>query len=177
MEQTTNTLLLTRILPGEATTLRDFAEATFRVAWQHDNEPEPFEAYCREAFSLEKIKTELAAPDSEFYFARLGGEIVAYLELNPGRQPHHDWDAGAAFQLERIYVSHTLQSRGLGAELLRFVENRARETGAEWVWLSVWQRSPRSVAFYQKNGYDIFGVETFWVGNDPQPDWLMRKKV
>ncbi len=156
--------------------LRDFAEATFRIAWQHDNEPEAFEAYCQKAFSIEKIRAELAEPGAEFYFAWQDDQLAAYLKLNLDRAPQ-DWHEGRAFQLERIYVSNTLQSRGLGASLLHFTENRARETGAEWVWLSVWQKSPRSVAFYQRNGYDIFGVETFWVGDDPQPDWLMRKKL
>lgn len=165
------------VLPEEAGLLRDFAEATFRVAWEHDNEPEPFEQYCRESFALEKIRTEMAAPGAEFYFARVKDQLAAYLKLNPGCLPADGWQEGPALQLERIYVAPGLQGAGLGSALLAFTENRARETGAAWVWLSVWQKAPRSIAFYQKNGYEIFGVETFWVGNDPQPDWLMRKKL
>ena len=65
----------------------------------------------------------------------------------------------------------------IGEQLIRFTEERARQTGSGWVWLSVWKKSPRSIQFYERNGYSIFGVETFWVGDDPQPDWLMRKKI
>lgn len=165
------------VTPDNAALLRDFAEETFRIAWQHDNEPEPFEAYCQKAFSIEKIREEIAEPNAEFYLVWQSDRLVAYLKLNRDRQPEQDWGEGPAFQLERIYVSNTLQGKGLGATLLDFTEQRARETGAEWVWLSVWQKSPRSIAFYQRNGYEIFGVETFWVGDDPQPDWLMRKKI
>jgi len=167
-------------------TLRELAEHTFRDAWQHMNEPEPFEAYCREHFTVEKLAKELAAPGSEFYFAELEGEPVAYLKLNLNRlptanspddfQPSDEWP-GPALQLERIYVLQNVQGQRIGERLLAFTENRARDTGAAWVWLSVWQKSPRSVGFYEKNGYEIFGIETFWVGDDPQPDWLMRKRV
>ncbi len=164
------------VQPGEWNILRDFAEQTFRIAWQDDNEPEEFEAYCRQAFTLEKFHAERAVPGAEFYLAWLDGAVVAYLKLNVGRLPE-PWAEGPALQLERIYVDVRYQSAGFGAALLGFTETRARETGAEWVWLSVWQKSPRSIAFYQRNGYEIFGVETFWIGNDPQPDWLMRKKL
>lgn len=166
------------VTAGEAGVLRRFAEQTFRAAWQDANEPETFEAYCREAFSPEKIQEEMQAPGSEFYFAFSGPALAAYLKLRVGRIPPAGWDQPApALQLERIYVASAFQSLGLGAALLEFVEQRARDTAAAWVWLSVWQKSPRSIAFYQRNGYAIFGVETFWVGDDPQPDWLMRKAV
>lgn len=160
----------------EMMALRAFAERTFRAAWQDDNEPEAFEAYCRKAFTLEKLQTEAAEPGTVFYFAESGGQVIAYLKLRLHRQPHDRLDADA-LQLERVYVDSSLQSRGLGGRLLAFTEQCARENGMEWVWLSVWQKSPRSIAFYRRNGYEIFGVETFWIGDDPQPDWLMRKKI
>lgn len=177
-------MTIKKVQPDDAETLRTLAERTFRDAWQDENEPEAFEQYCRENFSLENVHAELAAPGAEFYFAMIDGQPVAYLKLNIDKQPKPPGDSmspgeysGPALQLERIYVLQNIQSQGLGAELLRFTEERARATGATWVWLSVWQKSPRTIAFYERNGFDIFGVETFWVGNDPQPDWLMRKRI
>ncbi len=162
--------------PGEVEVLRAFAEQTFRKAWQENNAPDAFEDYCKQAFSTEKLLAEMHAPGAEFYFAWDRDFLAAYLKLNIDRKPD-DWDAGKALQLERIYVSPEIQSRGLGAWLLQFTEERARETAAAWVWLSVWKKAPRSIAFYQRNGYDIFGVDTFWLGDDPQEDWLMRKRI
>ena len=180
-------MTIKKVQSDEAETLRDLAERTFRDAWQDENEPEAFEQYCRENFSLENVHAELAVPGAEFYFAMINDQPVAYLKLNVDRYPKPPGDSkspggyaehsGPALQLERIYVLQNIQSQGLGAELLRFTEGRARATGATWVWLSVWQKSPRTIAFYKRNGFDIFGVETFWVGNDPQPDWLMRKRI
>lgn len=174
--ETSRPLNIKRVTREEVPVLCRFAEATFRVAWEHMNDPADFETYCRESFSLEHVEAEIAVPGAEFYLARFDQEPVAYLKLNVNCQPH-DWTLGPALQLERIYVSAGVQSRGLGAALLQFSENRARETGAGWIWLSVWQKSPRSIAFYERHGYEICGVETFWIGSDAQDDWLMRKRI
>jgi len=154
--------------------LRDFAEHTFRVAWQHMNEPEPFETYCCENFDLETLRKEWDQPDSRFFLVYQKGELAAYLKLNFNMQPHEPLD-GPALQIERVYVGAEHQSLGIGAQLLDFSIKQAISSGARWIWLSVWQKAPRSVAFYEKNGFEIFGVETFWVGDDPQPDWLMKR--
>jgi len=177
-------MIIRRIHTYDLPVLRDLAERTFRDAWQHMNEPEPFEAYCREYFTMKKLAAEYDEQDSEFYFAELDSRPVAYLKLNLNRQPNPanvspsaDFWPGLPLQLERIYVLQDIQGQRIGERLLDFTESRARDKGAAWVWLSAWQKSPRTIRFYEKNGFDIFGVETFWVGDDPQPDWLMRKQV
>lgn len=156
--------------------LRDFAEHTFRVAWQHMNEPEPFEAYCSENFDPAKLKAEWEQSDSRFFLIFYHEALAAYLKMNYNTQPHEPFD-GPALQIERVYVGPGHQSLGIGAQLLDFSTKEAISSGARWIWLSVWQKAPRSVAFYEKNGFEIFGIETFWVGDDPQPDWLMKRRL
>lgn len=150
---------------------------TFRLAWEAENDPHAFAQYCQTAFSLEKIQAEMAQADAEFYFARAGETVAAYLKLNIGRQPVEDWDGSAAMQIERVYVAPDFQGAGLGTQLLQFADERARATRARWIWLSVWQKSPRTIAFYSRHGYTIFGMELFELGDDPQPDWLMKKQI
>ncbi len=161
--------------------LRQLAEATFRDAWEASNDPVHFEAYCREHFASERLAAELAHPRSEFYFAECEGAPIAYLKLNLGARPGASaqlWEPlwpEEAVQIERIYVVRAFQGRGVGERLLAFAEERARQVGASWLWLSVWQEAPQAIRFYERHGFSRFGVETFWVGADPQPDWVMRK--
>jgi len=152
------------------------AEQTFRDAWQANNEPVAFEDYCRQAFAPEIISAEIECPDSVFYFACINEEPAAYLKINFDRQID-ELEGVRGVQIERIYVLQAFQGRGLGAEMLGWAEQCARETGAECLWLSVWQKSPRSVDFYKKNGFTICGTEIFWLGNDPQTDWLMKRRI
>ena len=165
-----------RALPEDLPQLRQIAEETFRVAWQADNHPIEFERYCEQAFTLEKLANEMAQPNVAFYLVYWENTLAAYLKLNFNK-PAETLETERCTQIERVYVLSDYQSKGLGAAMLLFAEKEARNADSEWIWLSVWQKSPRSVDFYKRNGYDIFGVETFWVGEDPQPDWLMKKAL
>jgi len=162
--------------PAETTELLEFAERTFRMAWQAMNDEMDFELYCKQAFTHEKFREEMSAANAEFYSIEKQGKMLAYLKLNLDTYPQ-DWTSGPALQIERIYVDQNIQSAGIGKQLLQFSEQRALETGLEWVWLSVWKVAPRSIAFYEKNGYTIFGEDVFMIGTDPQMDWLMRKRA
>ncbi|MEI6408571.1 MAG: GNAT family N-acetyltransferase [Bacteroidota bacterium] len=153
------------------------AERTFRDAWQADNDPVEFEQYCITSFTIDQFRDEMLTPGATFYLVEdESGVALAYLKLIADRRAE-TLENDICLQIERIYVLQSNQSAGLGARLLAFAVQKAQEIGAVWIWLSVWQKSPRSIAFYKKNGFEIFGVETFMVGSDPQPDWLMKRSV
>lgn len=44
---------------------------------------------------------------------------------------------------------------GYGHAAIDAIENRARATGAKWVWLRVDKTNTRAIALYQKNGYRV----------------------
>ncbi|MBK8554975.1 MAG: GNAT family N-acetyltransferase [Lewinellaceae bacterium] len=169
-------LRLRSLTTADLASLCAFAEQTFRVAWEEMNDPEAFEAYCKEHFTAKALQMEMEAPNVCFYFAEIDAEVVAYLKLNYNAKQDSLGDEQAV-QLERIYVDTAWLGQGLGAALMGFCQAQAKLKGAQWLWLSVWKKAPRSIHFYEKLGFEIFGVETFWVGNDPQPDWLMKKRL
>lgn len=156
--------------------LRSFTERTFRDTYEAQNDPQAFNDYCAEAFALEKVRSEMAHPHSEFYFACQGDERVAYLKFN---FDHHPPEIGSnrTLQVQRIYIDPSFQGQGLGRQLLDFAQQRAAEAGLAWVWLSVWQKAPATVAFYEHCGFEICGTEWFSLGGEPQSDWLMRRRV
>lgn len=156
--------------------LRSFAERTFRVAYEHDNDPLDFEDYCQKAFSPQQFHRELTSAESEFWLGFESGLLAGYIKLNFN---HHLPEVAPekTVQVERIYVAPELQGKGLGEQLLDFTLQRARELRQEWVWLSVWKKNPRAIRFYERCGYVICGVEIFTVGSDPQEDWVMKKPV
>lgn len=153
-----------------------FAERTFRTAFEADNHPQEFQAYCETVFTRDNFAAQLAHPHSEFWFACEADRPVAYLKLNFDKNPP-EMPGERTVQVERLYVDADFQGRRIGEQLLDHAHRRAREAGAAWLWLSVWKRNPPAVRFYERNGYEIFGTEVFWVGNDPQLDWLVRRKV
>lgn len=156
--------------------LRAFAEHTFRITYEAQNDPKAFNDYCAEAFDLDCVRAELLHPHSEFYFACQGEERVAYQKFNFDRHPP-EIGSERTLQVQRIYIAPAFQGQGLGRQLLDFAQQRATHADLDWVWISVWQKAPQTVIFYQRCGFEIFGTELFPLGDDPQSDWLMRRSV
>lgn len=52
-----------------------------------------------------------------------------------------------------------------------------RDRGSDAVWLGVWERNPRAIAFYGKYGFHEVGSHVFTVGTDPQRDLLMLRRL
>lgn len=156
--------------------LRALAEHTFRDAWEKFNDPKRFAVYCDQAFKPETFLAEWQHPGSEFFMTWFNEMPVAYIKLNFDRTPP-DLAPGPTVQIERLYVLPEYQSQRLGEKLLELAENRSRQTNAQWLWLSVWKEAPRAQAFYTRHGFERFGEEIFWVDDDPQEDWLVRRKV
>jgi RimJ/RimL family protein N-acetyltransferase len=53
----------------------------------------------------------------------------------------------------------------------------ARARGAKTLWLGVWERNPRAVAFYEKYGFTRVGEHSFTLGSDVQTDWLFARPL
>ncbi|MFY8036361.1 MAG: GNAT family N-acetyltransferase [Cyclobacteriaceae bacterium] len=47
----------------------------------------------------------------------------------------------------------------------------------EWMWLGVWERNFKAQKFYEKQGFTRFSEHVFQMGDDPQTDWLLKRKV
>jgi ribosomal protein S18 acetylase RimI-like enzyme len=46
--------------------------------------------------------------------------------------------------------------------------------GARTIWLGVWERNARAIAFYHKQGFVQAGTQRFLLGDDLQTDWVMQ---
>lgn len=166
-------LSLKRVDYHEAATLLNFAEPVFRHAFEHLNEAEHFEIYMREAFTLKQFETELANPESVFYFALLENEISGYIKLNwASAQTELQQEPG--IELQRIYVKPELQGKKIGQYLLSEAIKFAQLKQFPFIWLGVWEKNPAAIRFYERHGFSQFSSHTFMVGTDAQTDILMK---
>ena len=89
---------------GQLETLRSFAEHTFRIAFEHLNEPARFENYCKTSFSTEQLRSEIEHTSSSFWFGWEGEDLAAYLKLNCGEWGRMDLLIGMCLVLVRGYT-------------------------------------------------------------------------
>jgi ribosomal protein S18 acetylase RimI-like enzyme len=60
--------------------------------------------------------------------------------------------------------------------LLAAAVDAARAAGAPAVWLAVYRRNARAVAFYRRRGFREAGTGTFRLGAEVQDDWIMTRE-
>jgi len=153
--------------------LQEIGRLTFTEAFAAQNSEENFNQYMKEAFSLQKLTTELLEGNSEFYFAVFQSVVIGYLKLNYGPS-QTDIQDNKSVEIERIYVLKAHQGKKVGQLLLDFALKLSKQANAEYVWLGVWEENPKAINFYQKNGFVEFDRHIFKLGNEEQTDLMMK---
>jgi len=156
--------------------LRNLSIQTFKETFEEVNTEEDMQKYLLENLSIEKLKSELENPNSEFYFAENNDEILGYLKLNFKDAQTEKLEENH-FEIERIYVLKTFLGEKIGQILFDKAIEIGREKNLEYVWLGVWEENHRAIKFYEKNGFEIFGKHDFVLGEDVQTDLLMKMKI
>lgn len=156
--------------------LQKIGRQTFLETFAESNTKENMKTYLEEGFSNEKLATELADNDSEFYFAMLKNEVIGYLKLNFGKSQTELKD-NRALEIERIYVSEEFHGKSVGQILYDKAIQIADKKNADYVWLGVWEENPRAISFYKKNGFIEFDKHIFMLGKDKQTDIMMKLKL
>ena len=156
--------------------LQKISITTFRETFEEVNSEEDMQKYLDENLNLERLKSELENPDSEFYFIENENKNLGYLKLNFGNAQTEKVEENY-FEIERIYVLKAFLGQKIGQILFNKAIEIGREKNLEYVWLGVWKENHRAIRFYGKNGFEIFGKHDFVLGKDVQTDLLMKLKL
>jgi ribosomal protein S18 acetylase RimI-like enzyme len=157
-------------------TLQQIAVQTFSEAFSAANSEKNMKDYIEYAFSHDKLTDEIHNPNSEFYFAVIEEKAVGYLKLNFG-QAQTDLKDNKSLEIERIYVFKEFYGKNVGQHLCNKAIETAEQKGLEYLWLGVWEKNPRAIKFYEKNGFQTFGKHSFTLGTEIQTDILMKRKT
>lgn len=153
--------------------LQIIGKQTFLEAFSEGNSKENMQRYLEEGFTVDKLTTELTNPDSQFYFAILDKKVIGYLKINFGAAQTELKDP-KSLEIERIYVLNAFLGKKVGQILFDKAYDIARQINAEYLWLGVWEKNPRAIQFYKKNGFIEFDKHIFKLGDDEQTDIMMK---
>lgn len=169
-------LQIQRVTPKELQQLQEISIQTFEETFATSNSKADMQKYITQSLSLSKLKNEYDNPLSTFYFVSYETNIVGYLKLNTGHA-QNEFKELDGIEIERIYVLNKFHGKGVGQLLLDFSINYASKNKHKFIWLGVWEKNNRALAFYTKNGFEIVGKHTFLLGSDEQIDLLMSKQI
>ncbi|TKC08886.1 GNAT family N-acetyltransferase [Pedobacter frigoris] len=158
---------------GDLKTLQEISKRTFYETFADSNTEKDMQQYLSVNFSLDKLSSELSETDSRFYIAWDGQTAVGYLKVNTA-QAQSDLKEAHSLEIERIYVLKAYHGKKVGQLLYAHAFKVAGELGKSSIWLGVWEKNPRAIRFYEKNGFVTFGTHVFKMGEDEQTDLLMR---
>lgn len=173
-----NNISIRPVESQELPALLEISRDTFIHNYEHLNDPFFFQQYLDKTFTLDQFQAEWSDPHSLFFWTLVGEEYAGYCKLVLEAAVKGLEEAGnQALEIQRIYVDDRFQKLGLGKLMLQKAQEIAEEEGYEWIWLGVWQQNHKAIDWYHSQGFETFGTHIFWMGNDPQEDWLMKLKI
>lgn len=169
-------ITLRRATVADAACLAVLAERTFRDAFTGENSAQDMDTHCAENYSTEIQGSELADPQRITLLAEAGENPAGFAQLVLGSAPRGLSSARPA-ELNRLYLLGAWHGRGVAQQLMAAVLSAAAQANRDHVWLGVWERNPKAIAFYRKCGFEVIGEHRFVLGRDPQRDLVMARRI
>lgn len=162
--------------PQEMAALRVLAIETYLETFEGTATAEDTDLLLKSAYNENRLLEELYEQGSVLYHAFVGDRLVAFLRMRENPEVAHHLGKNT-FELQRLYVQRDFHGKKVADQLMEIACQEAINRKVDWLWLGVWERNFRAQRFYARWGFERFSEHTFWVGNDPQIDWLFRKRI
>ena len=171
-----NTTQINKATVKDLYILQKISITTFTETFAAVNKPQNIDSYVKDHLNTTQLTKELLNPQSNFFLAFYGNQLVGYLKLNTGHAQTEAQDE-QALEIQRIYVLKCFQGQKIGQQLLNAALEIAYKKKASYIWLGVWEENHKAINFYQKNGFVTFDKHLFLMGQEQQTDLLMQLKI
>nr|WP_299341884.1 GNAT family N-acetyltransferase [Allomuricauda sp.] len=132
--------------------------------------------YLDATFAVEKIERGLEKENNVYWVAFVNRLPVGYAKLKLD-SPSNFVPYENVGQLQKIYVLQDFLSLKIGKRLQDALLEKAKASGCEHIWLSVYKENQRALRFYEKNDFKIVGEHQFSIGNDTFDFEAMSKRL
>lgn len=160
----------------DARQLAELAEKTFRDTFAAANTGADMAVHCRASYGEVIQAGEISDPGMVTFVYAQSGRLIGYAQLRWGDAPDCV-RARSPGEIQRLYVARDWHGKGVAHELMAACVNEMSAHGSDVVWLGVWERNPRAIAFYRKFGFAEVGDHVFPLGSDPQRDIVMARSL
>lgn len=158
----------------EAALIADLSRRTFYDTFAQHNSRANMDKFMNEQFAREALIKEVEEGNGYFYIAYDREQPVGYVRMRDGDN-YPEFEGKSSIEIARIYADQSVIGKGVGSAMMNYCIETARQMNRQLIWLGVWEKNERAIAFYEKWGFKKFAEHDFWLGDDRQTDWLMMK--
>lgn len=169
-------IVIRRATVADARILSSMGELTFTRSYADIIAAEELASYTSRAFSLERIRAELAIAEMTYLLALVGATPCGYSKLEPTAPPVAI-NGPNPVELVRLYVLPDWTGKGIGTMLIRESLDAALERGYRSCWLRVWTGNERAIEFYRHWRFREVGREPYHVGRCSETVLLMIRDL
>ena len=112
--------------------------------------------YAHKCFNIKQLEEEVSDEKNLFFLAIFNKKPIGFLKLRPENQLAEQ--AGNGFEVERIYLTKEVTSRGVGRKLMEFAIEIAQQQHKDYMWLKAMDSSQNAIRFYESLGFEICGT-------------------
>ena len=161
--------MIRRATADDAEPLAALAARTFEETFGPANRREDIDAYLHETYGERQQKREIEDPRVTTLLLEEDGSLIAFAQLRT--------EPAKKIEIARFYVDRPWQGLGVAQTLMQAVIKEAEAQRRNIVWLAVWERNERAIAFYTKCGFRDTGSQPFVLGSDLQTDRVMVRHL
>jgi GNAT superfamily N-acetyltransferase len=166
-------MILRRATPDDASTLASLGLRTFEETFARDNTAKDMTMFLAKTYGEAQQRRELEDANIITLLVEEENVAIAFAQLHRAPAPSEE----NAVEIIRFYVDRPWHGRGVAQTMMEESRRVARELGADAIWLAVWERNPRAIAFYEKCGFRDEGAKVFVLGTDVQTDRIMVQGI
>jgi ribosomal protein S18 acetylase RimI-like enzyme len=172
----TGSIEILRATPDDAQLISELSAVTFFDTFKGTCTDEDMQGFIEQYFNKEQVLSELQNANDFYFIAFVDGRAAGYVRIKEEVSDVEIIKKRKAIELKRIYVLKEYHLRKVGAALMNFALDFAKQKNYDLIWLGVWEHNERAKSFYKKFGFEDSGVEhPFPIGNTPQTDvWFYK---
>jgi GNAT superfamily N-acetyltransferase len=132
---------------------REVGIQSYRQYYLHlweDEDPSP---YINRSFTHAILNQEMERPYDEHFIVYHEASPVGIFKVTV-HSKISPYTSKEAFLLEKLYILKEYSGKGIGTEVLNFIENKAKALNKRILWLDTMKNGP-ALNFYLKNGFEI----------------------
>ena len=151
MLKITKNLYLKEILKSDSTLLYNLMKEIYPPAytsfWEDNGD-----WYIETQYSKSNIEKELAEKRAPYYFIIYNDEIVGNFRIL-WNECLNGLSTEKTVKLHRVYLHQKVHGKGIGKDLISWLEKEARKNKYKIVWLDAMNKQEQAFQFYKKIGF------------------------